>query len=263
MKTGRQGSGAAVILGYHAVSDGAPLRMQSPEQAFYTVEKDSFEAQLDMLQREGCRVCLPEQFLEDDLDHAGKTVLITVDDGYESDVAILLPLLLKRSFRAVFFVCLEFIGKPGYMDWAQIQSLSTAGMSVQSHGLLHHDLTQVSEQDAFHELHAARTCLERNLGKPVRYLALPGGFASPDVFHAAGRAGYEAVFHSKPGLAQAGEMLPRFMIRRGTSRRDFEKLIRRRQSFLLLSSLRVRTSEFIKAAVGVQRYEALKVRFWQ
>ncbi len=252
----------AVILGYHAIQRGEPAAWQTREQAFYTVEARDFAAQLDLLQRAGCTCCLPENFLASAQNHP-KTVLITFDDGHESDLTIVLPALQERSLCATFFVCVDFIGRPGYMNWPQIKALSAAGMSVQSHGMLHHDLTQFSEDDVFHELRSARLCLERNLERPVRYLALPGGFASHQVYRAAARAGYDAVFNSAAGLAYPRKILPRFILRRGTTPGDLEKIILRSRTWLVSAALRHRTSEWIKAVVGVQRYETLKLRFWQ
>jgi len=251
----------AVILGYHAIHSGPAAAWQPRESAFYTVEPRDFEAQLDLLQQAGCSCCLPEEFLANAQNHS-KTVLITFDDGYESDLAIALPALQARGLRAVFFACVDYIGRPGHMGWPQIKILSAAGGLVQSHGLLHHDLTQFSEDDIFHELRSARLCLERNLEQPVRYLALPGGFGSPQVYRAAARAGYDAVFNSNPGLAYPGKILPRYIIRRGMTPQNLEKLILRRRTSLFSAALRRGTLECIKAVVGVQRYESLKVRLW-
>ena len=253
---------SAVILGYHAIQHGGSAAGQTKKQAFYTVDTRNFEAHLDLLRRVGCACCLPESFLAN-AENQSKAVLITFDDGHESDVTIALPALQDRGLCATFFVSVEYIGRSGHMNWPQIKALSVAGMSVQSHGLLHHDLTQFSEDDVFHELRSARLCLERNLARPVRYLALPGGFASPEVYRAAVRAGYDAVFNSAAGLAYPGRILPRFILRRETSPQEIENIILRNRASLFAAALRRRTSERIKALVGVRRYEALKLRLWQ
>jgi len=252
---------SAVILGYHAISAGSPPAWQSREQAFYTVEAQEFQAHLNLVQQLGCRVCLPEEFLASS-GNQSKSLLLTFDDGHESDFTVTLRALQQRNLRATFFVCLDYIGRPGYMDWPQVKALSAAGMSVQSHGLLHHYLTQFCEDDVFHELRSARLCLERNLQCPVRYLALPGGFASLHVYQAAARAGYGAIFNSDASLACRGNILRRFIIRRGTTVRDLEKIILGSKTSLLSAALRRKTSECLKAVVGVQRYESLKMRLW-
>lgn len=254
---------AAVILGYHALANGEVRGLQTPEESFYTLDKQQFERQLDFLKCEGYCTLLPDRFLANTDKSDSDAVLITFDDGYESDSIIAAPALQKRGLHAVFFVCLEFVGRVGYMSWDQIRALQAQGMSVQSHGLLHHDLTQLAEEDAFHELRAARLCLERNLNHPVRYLALPGGFANTGVYHAAFRAGYEAVFNSAPAVANRGKILARFVVRGGMSQRNFERIVRRDRGVLVSVAVRRRVLELVKSTIGIRRYEILKQRIWQ
>ncbi len=259
---GTQHHEAVVILGYHALANGEGRGRQTPE-SFYTLDKQQFERQLDFLKGEGYGTLLPDKFLANTWKAGSDAILITFDDGYESDFAIAAPALQKRGLRAVFFVCLEFVGRVRYMSWDQIRALQAQGMSVQSHGLLHHDLTQLAEDDAFHELRAARLCLERNLNHPVRYLALPGGFANSGVYHAAFRAGYEAVFNSVPAVANRGKILPRFVVRQGMSQRYFESIVRRERSSLVSAALCCRVLALMKSTIGIRRYEILKQRIWQ
>ena len=61
-------------------------------------------------------------------------VVITFDDGNESDALIALPELVKRNLKAFFFVVGGRIGLPHYLDRVALRDLISAGMEIGSHG---------------------------------------------------------------------------------------------------------------------------------
>jgi len=253
---------STVVLGYHAIRVNAAKAEPDGQPAFYSVDTQQFDRQMEYLSREKFITCLPEDFLGDPQRDHSKSVMITFDDGHESDFLVALPSLMSRGFRAVFFICIDFIGRAGYLTWEQIEALAVAGMSIQSHGMLHHDLTRLPEGQTSQELRAARLCLERNVKKPVRYISIPGGFVSRAVYRAAERAGYDAIFNSRPALARPGKILPRIMVRRNTSQCQFEGLVQRRRDALFAIDLLHRAKSTLKAVLGVERYDSVKQRLW-
>lgn len=253
---------STVVLGYHAIRVNAAKAEPDGQPAFYSVDTHQFDRQMEYLSREKFITCLPEDFLGDPRRDHSKSVMITFDDGHESDFLLALPSLMSRGFRAVFFICIDFIGRAGYLTWEQIGALAAAGMSIQSHGMLHHDLTRLSEGQTSQELRAARLCLERNVKKPVRYISIPGGFVSRVVYRAAEGAGYDAIFNSRPALARPGKILPRIMVRRNTSQCQFEGLVQRRRKALFAIDLLHRAKSTLKGVLGVERYDSVKQRLW-
>jgi peptidoglycan/xylan/chitin deacetylase (PgdA/CDA1 family) len=252
-----------LILTHHGLSlNGEAHSSATAAENFYTLLLKDFETQMEYLKRENIRPLLLDEFLGERCGSTQKTVVITFDDGHESDFALALPVLQRLGFAAVFFVCVEWIGRPGYMDWEQLEKLSQAGMSIQSHGLLHHDLTQLTEDEIYHELLSARLCLERNLGRPVRYLAAPGGFVNDRVYRAAFRAGHVAVCNSRPGLARPVRVLNRVVLQRCVSQRQFQRVVQRDRKRLFILSVMNAGVTTLKGMIGVQRYEALKQRFF-
>jgi peptidoglycan/xylan/chitin deacetylase (PgdA/CDA1 family) len=252
--------GSVPILNYHRVRrDKEELQRCSAD--YYCITEQQLEQHLVFLRDGGFRTLLMEEFLS-----AGavekKSVILTFDDGHCSDLELAAPLLQRFGFRAVFFICIEYVGQPGYMSWEQIAQLQRLGMSVQSHGLRHHDLSQVEPGELVCELKRGREELEKYLACAVDYLALPGGFADSDVYAAAKQAGFKAVCNSEPGLAHKGERLRRIAVRSATTQQEFERYARRNRSDIALASLKYKSAARIKQVVGVGTYERLKTKLW-
>ena len=187
-----------------------------------------------------------------------RSAVLTFDDGHESNFTVALPILQRHGFRAEFFVTVARVGSPGFMSWEQLRKMSEAGMSVQSHGYHHEPLTSAETIDLVEELRAARELLQQNLGTSVKYLAVPGGFADQRVYRAAKAAGYEAVCNSEPGVARAGDVIPRIAVMHSMSERAFAGLVRRSPAQLLRMIVQRKLGRAAKTLIGVERYEALK-----
>jgi len=252
-----------LIFCYHRLySSAAGSPLVPSRKNFYSVAAEDFRQHLAFLSRHRFRTLLIDEFLDSPSLADSKDVMITFDDGNESDLTLALPLLQEFGFRAVFFICIEYVGQPGYLSWEQVKSLLAAGMSVQSHGLLHHDLTKVPTVELIDELTAARICLERNLDRDIRYLAIPGGLMDGRVCFAAQQAGYDVVCSSVPGVAHPGQRLPRIAIRHSTTQMNFEAMVLGSSWNIFRKHLVYRGAACLKRVVGIEGYEALKMRLW-
>lgn len=82
-----------------------------------------------------------------------KSIILTFDDGLESQLQLALPVLSKYRIPASFFVMPGFNTKePGHLDLEDFRILARAGMNVQSHSLNHADLPRL----IVHDVGAAR-----------------------------------------------------------------------------------------------------------
>jgi len=192
------------ILMYHALS-GEKLKNA------YTIMVEDFAGHLEFLKSGGYKPILVDEYhraLTDPL--AGlpeRCVLITFDDGHESDFTLALPALKKFGFSASFFVTTDWIGAPGYMSAEQLRGLKKAGMSVQSHAKTHRFLDRLSPEEQLAELEASKKVLEGILGSGVSFMSFPGGRYDRGVVRRAGKAGYTACFSSLPfSLSRVGAM---------------------------------------------------------
>ena len=132
-----------------------------------------------------------------------KTFVLTFDDGFEDFYTMAYPILHRYKFVATIFVITDFIRKSGFyeadmngqgMTWEQIRILSAEGFSFGSHTCLHFRLSDLPENQIWHELIASKECLNIGLGQNIQFLAYPYGDSNPAIQRIVKQAGYEAAF---------------------------------------------------------------------
>ena len=112
-----------------------------------------------------------------------KAVIIMFDRAYDTQFLYAKPILDKYGFKVSFFVICSFVEGTGYhklsngtelyhnytnsMNWDQIRQLYEEGHDVQSHGMEHRDLRQLSLEGLEREIGGSKECLEKNGLKPA------------------------------------------------------------------------------------------------
>jgi len=129
--------------------------------------------------------------------------LLTFDDGFVSDYDMVFPALLESGGSASFFVIIDQVGKPGYMDWEQIVEMQRYGMCFGSHSISHRRLTELSINESWGELSESKSRLEDRLGAEVTCFSFPFGAWSNMLIEQASKAGYSRVCTSEHGVVKA------------------------------------------------------------
>ena len=240
----------ALVLCYHAVSDGWPHPL--------AVTRRAFERQLSSLLRRGFR-----PFPAAELPSGPRRGLhVTFDDAFTS-VLDAVPVLQRLGIPATVFAASGFAdeGRPldvpelateaaaypehlATMNWSELAELARAGVEVGSHTISHAHLTRLSDEELDRELRQSRSRIEDELGRPCRLIAYPYGEHDPRVQAAVRRSGYEAAFALAAG---AGRDNPYALPRIDLYRRDSLVRATLKTSFVkphgsaLLGRLRVRS----------------------
>jgi peptidoglycan/xylan/chitin deacetylase (PgdA/CDA1 family) len=142
-----------------------------------------------------------------------KALLISFDDGYRDTLENALPLLQRYGFRAVIFVPVAYMEddtplphetrliergtRNPTLDWGLMRELDASGVRVESHGIAHRPLAEVSLDEAVREIAVSKLKLEEQLGRPVRaYAYVKGSEAHFHPVHESilKQAGYEIGF---------------------------------------------------------------------
>jgi peptidoglycan/xylan/chitin deacetylase (PgdA/CDA1 family) len=250
---------ALPVLMYHGLHVGP--RSRGVFDAVYSVDPLDFARQLDWLAQHGYRTVRLRDLPR--LEAGARCVVITFDDGDVSNHEIALPLLLARGMVAEFFVTAAFVGQPGRLSSADVRALADAGMGVQSHGLTHALLADLSADDLDYELRESKRRLEAIVQEPVQALALPGGRGATRERIAALRLGYSAVLNSVPGRNRGyapGRYLQRIAVTRGMHIEAFAQLVQWRGMLPRVRALRYHALAWMKHALGNQHYEVLRKR---
>jgi len=186
------------VLLYHTVSPNAVQK--GPD----TLLVHDFGRQMRYLALRGYRCVGPEAVAEPRPPTGGRrTVCLTFDDGYESFLRLVYPVLRSYEFTATIFVVCDLVGRTATWDggdgsrlltWEQLRSLQEAGMRIGSHTLTHRRLTELGDDEIRRELIDSRAILAAELNASTPCLAYPFGASDERVRTLAKEAGYAAAF---------------------------------------------------------------------
>jgi len=115
------------------------------------------------------------------------------------------------------------------LDWAELEQLAAAGVSIESHGATHAMLTGLSDAEAADELRCSRERLREHGHGRHALFAYPSGDWDVRVSRLAAAQGYRAAFTIDPGLARIGAdrfALPRLGVHQDVSSTRAEFLYR-------------------------------------
>jgi peptidoglycan/xylan/chitin deacetylase (PgdA/CDA1 family) len=176
-----------------------------------TVSASNFATQLEWLARNDFRVIRLSQligYLQGREALPRRSVVITIDDGYETVHRYAFPLLKKHGFPATVFMYTDFIGARDALSWAQLEDMAASGLiDIQAHSKTHRNLIERQpgeteeryKQALESEIRVPREVLQRRLSGQVQHYAFPFGDANEAVLEMLARNGYELAVTVNPG----------------------------------------------------------------
>lgn len=199
-------SGLVPIIMYHHVGPLPP----NPDliRKDLTVAPENFEAQLKYLKDNGIETVHLDRLSDHWAGRAelpGRGMVLTFDDGYDDAYKYAFPLLKKYGMVGTFFITTDFLDRPGYLTWAQIEEMAKGGMSIQAHSANHGDLSRMSAAELKRQLEQPKRLLEERLGISVPYLAYPAGKYNRNVIVATKAAGYAIAVTVNHGTLHASD----------------------------------------------------------
>ena len=161
------------ILEYHIVAS------RTADDGYeYNVPTKDFREQMDYLLQEGYTAITMLDYMKA---RKGKTelpekpIILTFDDGYESNYYEMLPILEERKMKAVVYMITNRIGTKGYLSWEQLREMQERGIEIGSHTANHLPLTSLGEKEREDEIILSKLLMEWNGIKTVFSLSYPNG----------------------------------------------------------------------------------------
>ncbi len=116
-------------------------------------------------------------YIQNDIEKAAGSIVITFDDGYSDNFHHAYPLLKKHNFPATIFLISDFIDdKEGkYLSQSQIDEMERNNISFGSHTISHRILTRLTNEEVVREIRDSKAMLESRLGRNVNSFAYPVG----------------------------------------------------------------------------------------
>ena len=232
----------ALVLMYHQiVPDGAsegwvPAPLADPR---YGVSRLEFARQMAHLRQEGYRILSLDELLApsrqasdaglDATSDDRPALVVTFDDGYETDLTLALPILSRLGIPATFFVATGHIGCPGMLTEAMAAELVARPLfRIGGHGESHRFLSELPDSECRRELARSFKRIREISGQEGAAMSAPGGRTSTQVADLARQAGFSALATSRPGLYRERAdpfSIPRLPVLRSHSLRDFAALL--------------------------------------
>ncbi|MEO8621553.1 MAG: polysaccharide deacetylase family protein [bacterium] len=251
---------STAFLMYHELERaGRPLCSNEPGYVRYVVREDDFRAQMDHVVASGKRGVSVSAWLDADDASAKRSVVLTFDDGCETDLIFAAPLLEERGFGATCYLTVDFLDRRGYLTRAQVRELAGTGIEVGCHSMSHAYLSDLDDVALHREIVQSKQELESISGVRVRSFSCPGGRYDDRVLPVARAAGYDSVTTSKSVWnvhALPADLLGRIVILQDTSMERFVATLSGRD----IGARKLRDSALTaaKAILGNSLYEKLR-----
>jgi peptidoglycan/xylan/chitin deacetylase (PgdA/CDA1 family) len=200
------------ILCYHHIRDWRATDSKTARD--YIVPVDVFRSQMKALADSGYHTILPDQlysYLNEGTPLPDKPVMLTFDDTDLEQFTVAKPEMDKHGFKAVYFIMTVSLGRPNYMNSAQVKTLSDEGNVIGSHTWDHHNVKQYVGDDWKLQVDKPTVQLEKITGKPIRYFAYPFGLWSHESIEPLKQRNFLAAFQLS---AKYDQSEPLYSIRR-------------------------------------------------
>jgi peptidoglycan/xylan/chitin deacetylase (PgdA/CDA1 family) len=173
-----------------------------------------------------------------------RPVVLTLDDGYESNYRLAWPVLRRHGLKATIFVAPEpneytrniVVGFDGFLSAGQMREMDRGGVRIESHTLTHCVLSELDEASARAELSESRRRLGEIVGRPIHHLAVPRSGHSRRVARLIREEGYLTACSNAKGSTNGWsrlDSLPRIVIERDTTVEDFARALLPRRAVVL------------------------------
>ena len=221
---GAPGTEPVPILMYHVI---APAPAGAPFPGLY-VTPSEFAAQMQALKQAGWHAVTLDQVRAYWSRGAplgpGKPIVLSFDNGYQSQYTQALPVLQKLGWVGDENV--QLTGLPpsqGGLGQTQIRGLIAAGWELDTQGISHANLIALDAQQLHYQVAVARSLLQQRFHVPVNWFCYPSGHYDANVIAAVKAAGYEGSTTVVPGWAHPADdpyRLHRLRVPGGTSPRE-------------------------------------------
>jgi peptidoglycan/xylan/chitin deacetylase (PgdA/CDA1 family) len=214
------------LLYHRFVSNPDDLARYPGTESIFTITRERFDQQMAFLKAEGYQSVTLQQvyeFVATGKPLPPRPVLITVDDGWTSNLDIMIPILRKHALCASFFVTTspdawiyrKFRGLDGPLSKTDVAKIHAEGFEIGSHSVTHPYLIEQTESEIRAEFVDSKRWIEEATGRPCHFLSIPGNFYDARIARIARESGYLAVFTANVGTVNAATGLfdiPRLII---------------------------------------------------
>lgn len=197
------------VLMYHHIQPDAEA--QTRGQRALNVDSGRFDQQIGYLASSGYTSISAGQLANALLNHIvlpQKSIVITMDDGYNDIYAYAYPILQKYNIKANLAVITGLVGGADYVSWGQVEEMSRSGLvSMVNHTWSHYSVTQNSGDKVKFEIATAKQQLQDHTGQNIDTFVYPYGAINSSAIAALQQEGIVGAFSEIPGHWQCDSFI--------------------------------------------------------
>lgn len=168
-----------------------------------TVDSVIFEEQIKYLSENGYTAISSEELinaLNDRRPLPEKSIMITIDDGYDDNYTYAFMTAKKYQMIMNFMIPTGLIDKPGYMTWDHLSEMAANPYArLYNHTTSHAPLGLIDKNKIIDEITAANTDFQTRLGLNNTILTYPYGSYDDEALITARELGIKAAFTTDEG----------------------------------------------------------------
>ncbi|WOB47288.1 polysaccharide deacetylase family protein [Veillonella atypica] len=201
------------VLNYHQVND--------KYHSALTLDVAQFKKQMEYLHNEGYHTISLDDlyaYVTEGKELPDKPIVLTFDDGYIDNYEDVLPILESYDMQATIFMISDAVNTKRFMSINELKTMDAHKFIVEGHTNHHSILTRIDPSKLDNEIKGGKDTLQAFMGKPIDYLAYPGGFNNAEIQRITSESGYKMAFTVTPGTVKPGQnlyALPRLAIFQG------------------------------------------------
>ena len=141
------------------------------------IQMNVFKEQVNIIKKSGYKFLKPNNFHNIyDKEKLEKTILLSIDDGYDSFYQHAWPYLKKNQIPFLIFISTEAVGKKGYMGWKEIKEIEKYDyVTIGNHSHSHDYLVNFSYDEFKKDIEKSIKIFEDNLGYNPKFFSYPFG----------------------------------------------------------------------------------------
>ena len=194
------------ILMYHHIQPAAIAKQK--DQIALSVDSGTFESQMAYLNSAGYTTISTSQLAQALINHGqvpGKSVVVTIDDGYGDFYNFALPIVQKYHIHVDLLIPTGLLNNPDYMNWDQLKAAISSGLiTIVNHTHSHTNLGAADASKISFEVLTAKKQLA-DIGQNPNIFGYPYGVVSGVKFLQDN--GFVAALSTIPGQTQCDSFM--------------------------------------------------------
>ena len=169
------------------------------------VTPGNFAKQMEYIKSNGYNVISLDELVEgikNKRKFEQKTLVITIDDGYEDNYIYAYPILKKYGYPATIFIITNYIGRKNeHLTWVQIRSMLKDNIFFEGHTKNHIYLPEIEKEEIlWDETAGCKKMIEDKLKTSVNYFCYPIGGFTEEIKTILKKAGYKGACTTNRGF---------------------------------------------------------------